>query len=142
MNRLSEPLLKPWARPWAGLGRSKNAVGYSREAPKIPKERQIQWTLCALGGSLGRTSPAQGSLETPSDPFHQGFAQGFLSGKALGKPWAPWAAQGKLQENALGGLGDICFRSKSFSIRCCARLFPNACEIWQSYQISDFIVIN
>ena len=59
----------------------------------------------ALGGSLGRTSPAQGSLETPSDPFHQGFAQGFLSGKALGGLGRPWAAQGKHQEKALGGLG-------------------------------------
>ena len=95
MNSLSEPLVKPWARPWAGLGRSKNAAGYFREAPKIPKERQIQWTLCALGGSLGRTSPAQGSLETPSDPFHQGFAQGFLSGKALGGLGRPKATSGK-----------------------------------------------
>ena len=104
MNSLSEPLVKPWARPWAGLGRSKNAAGCCREAPEIPKERQIQWTLFALGGDLGRTSLAQGSLKTQRIHFTKAFAQGFLSGKALGKPWAPWAAQGKLQENALGDL--------------------------------------
>ena len=103
INSLSKPLVKPWARPWAGLGRSKNAAGYFREAPKIPKERQIQWTLCALGGSLGRTSPAQGSLETPSDPFHQGFAQGILSGKALGGLGRPKATSGKSLGRPRGG---------------------------------------
>ena len=117
MNSLSAPLVKPWARPWAGLGRSKNAAGCCREAPEIPKERQIQWTLFALGGDLGRTSLAQGSLKTQRIHFTKAFAQGFLSGKALGKPWAPWAAQGKLQEKALGGLGRKCFWWKCSSVQ-------------------------
>ena len=114
MNSLSKPLVKPWARPWAGLGRSQNAAGCSREAPKIPKERQIQWTLFALGGDLGRTSLAQGSLKTQRIHFTKAFAQGFLSGKALGGLGRPWAAQGKLQEKALGGLGRIFFDRNYF----------------------------
>ena len=75
----------------------------------MPKERQIQWTLCALGGSLGRTSPAQGSREMPSDPFHQGFAQGFLSGKTLGGLGRPWAAQGNFRKKPWAALGRIFF---------------------------------
>ena len=37
-----------------------------------------------------------------ADPFHQGFCPRLFIGKSLGRPWA---AQGKLQEKALGGLG-------------------------------------